>query len=96
MYWPKSLHDRITPGGRLSVTLTSATPYAEFQIRKFNVNNVSIICIYHYCYSEDPKLKLDIGMQRIWCFSAYLFFLCPLNKNKIVLCFEIQFEYVKC
>ena len=41
MYWPKSLHGRITPGGRLSVTLTSTIPYAEFQIRKFIVKSVS-------------------------------------------------------
>ena len=40
-YWPKALHDRITPGGRLSVTLTSTIPYAEFQIRKFIVKSVS-------------------------------------------------------
>ena len=40
-YWPKSLNGRITPGNMLNVTLSSSLPYAEYEIREFEVNSVS-------------------------------------------------------
>ena len=40
-YWPKELHDSITPGDKFSVTYTSTLPFAEYEIRKFKLKNVS-------------------------------------------------------
>ena len=40
-YWPESLNECITPGDRVSVTLLSSTPFAEYHIRKFMINHVS-------------------------------------------------------
>ena len=39
-YWPESLSETITPGDRLSVTLSSSTPYAEYHVRKLLVKHV--------------------------------------------------------
>ena len=39
-YWPESLSETITPGDRLSVTLSLSTPYAEYHVRKLLVKNV--------------------------------------------------------
>ncbi|CAI7990937.1 Receptor-type tyrosine-protein phosphatase H [Geodia barretti] len=40
-YWPESLSETITPGDRLSVTLSSSTPYAEYHIRKLLVKHLT-------------------------------------------------------
>ena len=39
-YWPESLNETITPEDRLSVTLSSSTPYAEYHVRKFLIKHV--------------------------------------------------------
>ena len=53
-YWPESLHETITPGDMLSVTFSSSTLFAEYEVRKFKVKSVRmkfkiIISIYRYC-----------------------------------------------
>ncbi|CAI8036777.1 Tyrosine-protein phosphatase Lar, partial [Geodia barretti] len=40
-YWPESLSEIITPGDRLSVTLSSSTPYAEYHVRKLLVKHLT-------------------------------------------------------
>ncbi|CAI8039978.1 Receptor-type tyrosine-protein phosphatase zeta, partial [Geodia barretti] len=40
-YWPESLSETITPGDRLSVTLSSSTPYAEYHVRKLLVKHLT-------------------------------------------------------
>ena len=53
-YWPKTLHENITPGHILKVTLSQSTLYAEYEVRKFKVKNVSshYIGITHKEYIE--------------------------------------------
>ena len=41
-YWPKELHSSIRPGKSFSVTYTSTLPFAEYEIRKFKLQNVSV------------------------------------------------------
>ena len=44
-YWPESLSETITPGDRLSVTLSSSTPYAEYHVHKLLVKHVwDVLC----------------------------------------------------
>ena len=40
-YWPENIDETLTPGLNLSVTLTSILPYAEYEVRKFTVKDVS-------------------------------------------------------
>ena len=48
-YWPESLSETITPGDRLSVTLSSSTPYAEYHVRKLLVKHVcDCFCVLHF------------------------------------------------
>ena len=48
-YWPGSLSETITPGDRLSVTLSSSTPYAEYHVRKLVVKHVCDgFCVLHF------------------------------------------------
>ena len=50
-YWPGSLSETITPGDRLSVTLSSSTPYAEYHVRKLLVKHVWewFLCVAFSC-----------------------------------------------
>ena len=45
-YWPETLNETITPGDRISVTLLTSTPYAEYSIKKFEVKHVNIFHIH--------------------------------------------------
>ena len=40
-YWPDQVHTTLNFGSMFTVTLTSAIPSAEYQIRKLQVNSVS-------------------------------------------------------
>ena len=44
--WPETPNETITPGDRISVTLLTSTPYAEYSIRKFEVKHVSDLHIH--------------------------------------------------
>ena len=42
-YWPEKLHDSVTLDEKFLVTYSSNTPFAEYEIRIFELNNVSKI-----------------------------------------------------
>ena len=39
-YWPESLHETVTHGDMLNVIFSSATSFAEYEVRKFKVKSV--------------------------------------------------------
>ena len=41
-YWPGKLHDSVTLDDKFHVTYSSNMPFAEYEIRKFKLQNVSI------------------------------------------------------
>ena len=41
-YWPEKLHDSVTLEDKFHVTYSSNMPFAEYEIRKFKLQNVSI------------------------------------------------------
>ena len=59
-YWPESLSETITPGDRLSVTLSSSTPYAEYHVRKLLVKHVcSGFCACCILFALTDTMSLD-------------------------------------
>ena len=46
-YWPEKLHDSITLDEKFHVKYSSNMPFAEYEIRKFKLKNVSILLFHH-------------------------------------------------
>ena len=42
MYWPENVNETLQPGANISVTLISQMPFADYEIKKFTVQDVSI------------------------------------------------------
>ena len=53
-YWPEKLHESLTVENKFRVTFSSNMPFAEYEFRKFKLENVSaytiIITIIKKCY----------------------------------------------
>ena len=41
-YWPEKLHESLTVKDKFRVTFSSNTPFAEYEFRKFKLENVSV------------------------------------------------------
>ena len=41
-YWPEKLHDSLSVGEKFRVTFSSNMPFAEYEFRKFKLENVSL------------------------------------------------------
>ncbi|CAI8015245.1 Receptor-type tyrosine-protein phosphatase alpha [Geodia barretti] len=77
-YWPESLCETITPGDRLSVTLSSSTPYAEYYVRKLLVKHLTesdksvTVTQFHYTAWPDHGVPDNV--------MAVIRFICHVRK----------------
>ena len=67
-YWPDNVNDTYD-AGNLSVTLTDLVPYADYEIKRFSIKDVSALSFYHYMGSSPFQCYVTLAFVYSYYFN---------------------------
>ena len=86
-YWPEKLHDSLTVENKFRVTFSSNMPFAEYEFRKFKLENVSSFTYLTLFITLSPfsptllHILMSLSPYLFLCLSLSLFSVCCHTLN---------------
>ena len=61
-YWPEKLHDSLTVENKFRVTFSSNIPFAEYEFRKFKLENVGSLSSHSFTHIRTHSLCVSLSL----------------------------------
>ncbi|CAI8016763.1 Receptor-type tyrosine-protein phosphatase kappa [Geodia barretti] len=89
-YWPEKLHDSLSVGGKFRVTFSSNMPFAEYEFRKFKLENLSEseskhMTVSHLHYTAWPDHGVPDNVMSLIAFIRHVRKLHPVSHQQPLL-----------